>query len=103
MLPRAPVVGLAQSFARRGARGWGWYYKALEEQSAAKVTPLAETLLNEPVAAAQRPRVFLSVRYDEGKTARLEFELAVRCFAGAGARRGGAAARPRPHDIRASR
>lgn len=76
-LRRVVRVG-AKLTERRGARGWGWYHKALKEQASPALPlayPQAET-------DAERTRAYFDVTMEETKTTnRIVFELAVRWIA----------------------
>jgi hypothetical protein len=79
-LPRRPLhhswlwpTG-GQMTERRGARGWGWYHKALADQA----NPAVAVEFPTPEDGASRTRAYFDVTMEEtNKTNRIVFELAV--------------------------
>lgn len=76
MALRSPFIQLSQQFARRGARNWGWYYRAkMELENPVDTRPKLDLLQN-PVGP--RAKAFLDVKLGDSQPRRIVVELAVR-------------------------
>lgn len=73
---RKALVEAGQTYARRGARGRGWYYQALknkEEKAQETMKPYDAVLCGSP---AERPQAFFELTMDGNPLGRIVFELA---------------------------